>query len=157
MNARTAVIAMAICATLVGSSPANAAGCIKGAIVGGLAAHVTHHSTLLGALGGCLVGKVVAHYTGSLTFQDVTGRMLGSDAELGQVGNASKVSIVKASSLKGYKSGDLPLSTNGTVGRLDSEIAANPGLTAALQKAGYAATDVIAVTAKGGDVLFVNA
>jgi outer membrane lipoprotein SlyB len=34
---------------------ANAKGCIKGAIVGGAAGHLAHH-TLLGAAAGCVIG-----------------------------------------------------------------------------------------------------
>jgi hypothetical protein len=157
MNPKLTLAALAICGSLLAVGPVEAAGCIKGAIVGGIAAHLTHHSTLLGALGGCVVGKVVAHYTGGLTYQDVTGKMLGSDTDLAQVGRAPSVNIVKASSLKGYKKGDLPVPSNGAVAKLDSEVAANSGLASALQNAGYKPTDVLAVSSHGGGVVFVNA
>ena len=39
--------------------PANAAGCLKGAVVGGVAGHYAGHHGLLGAGAGCLVGR---HY-----------------------------------------------------------------------------------------------
>ena len=40
------------------SPPANAAGCLKGALIGGLAGHFAGHG-ILGAGAGCLVGR---HY-----------------------------------------------------------------------------------------------
>jgi hypothetical protein len=39
----------------VAAVPANAKGCIKGALVGGVAGHLAHH-TLLGAAAGCMIG-----------------------------------------------------------------------------------------------------
>ena len=50
--AATALIAAA--AALPGS--AQAAGCLRGAAVGGVAGHFAHHHTLLGAAVGCAVG-----------------------------------------------------------------------------------------------------
>jgi len=41
------------------SVPAEAKGCIKGAIVGGAAGHLAHHG-VLGAIGGCVVGHHMA-------------------------------------------------------------------------------------------------
>ena len=38
------------------TAPANAAGCLKGAAVGGVAGHVIGHHGLLGAGAGCLIG-----------------------------------------------------------------------------------------------------
>ncbi len=35
--------------------PAHAEGCIKGAVVGGIAGHLVHHG-ILGAVAGCAVG-----------------------------------------------------------------------------------------------------
>jgi hypothetical protein len=55
MNAilsRTALALAIVMATL----PANAKGCIKGAIVGGAARHVAGHHGLMGAAAGCVVG-----------------------------------------------------------------------------------------------------
>ncbi len=46
-------------AALLPATPANAAGCIKGAVVGGVAGHVVHHGWL-GAAAGCLVGRHMA-------------------------------------------------------------------------------------------------
>ncbi len=53
---------MAITAALLASAallpaPAQAAGCIKGAIVGGAAGHFAGHHGWLGAGAGCLIGR----------------------------------------------------------------------------------------------------
>ena len=39
------------------SGPADAKGCLKGAIVGGAVGHYTAHHGLLGAAAGCLIGR----------------------------------------------------------------------------------------------------
>ena len=149
---------------LVGAVPADAAGCIKGAVVGGVAAHVTHHSTLLGALGGCIVGKIVAHQTSLVSYADATGKLLGSDAELNRVAAAHRINVVKMSTLKGYVRNDArtqaAINNNPRVKALDSEISADASLTAALKSAGFTANDVIAIspgTALSGAMLIVNA
>jgi hypothetical protein len=51
------VLVAAACIPVVAFTPvsANAKGCIKGAIVGGAAGHLAHH-TLLGAAAGCVIG-----------------------------------------------------------------------------------------------------
>jgi outer membrane lipoprotein SlyB len=41
-------------------APANAAGCFKGAVVGGVAGHYAHHHAILGAIAGCAVGHHMA-------------------------------------------------------------------------------------------------
>ena len=53
----SAALALALTAGAVG--PAKAAGCIKGALVGGVAGHLAHHG-VLGAAGGCVVGHHMA-------------------------------------------------------------------------------------------------
>lgn len=50
-----AVLALALTAGMI-SSAANAAGCLKGAAVGGLAGHVAGHHGVLGAGAGCVIG-----------------------------------------------------------------------------------------------------
>ena len=40
---------------------ADAAGCLKGAIIGGIAGHYAGHHGLLGASAGCLIGRHYAH------------------------------------------------------------------------------------------------
>ena len=37
-------------------TPANAKGCLKGALIGGVAGHYTVHHGLLGAAAGCIIG-----------------------------------------------------------------------------------------------------
>ncbi|AYJ88107.1 hypothetical protein D3Y57_17750 [Sphingomonas paeninsulae] len=51
-----------IAATLfIASAPwADAAGCIKGAVLGGVAGHYTHHHAVAGAVGGCAVSHHMA-------------------------------------------------------------------------------------------------
>ncbi len=48
-----------VAALLLGAGlvPASAAGCLKGAAVGGVAGHVAGHHGLLGAAAGCAVGR----------------------------------------------------------------------------------------------------
>jgi hypothetical protein len=43
-------------ATLLAGQPAQAAGCIKGAVVGGAAGHYVAHHGWLGAAAGCAIG-----------------------------------------------------------------------------------------------------
>lgn len=48
--------AVSCIALLAASSQADAAGCLKGAAVGGVAGHVAGHHGVLGAVAGCAVG-----------------------------------------------------------------------------------------------------
>jgi hypothetical protein len=50
-----AVVALLSTAVLPG--PAHAAGCLKGAVVGGAAGHFAGHHGLLGAGAGCVIGR----------------------------------------------------------------------------------------------------
>lgn len=59
-------------ALLVGAPFANAAGCVKGAAVGGVAGHVAGHHGLLGAAAGCLIGKHRAHKQAKLSKQELS-------------------------------------------------------------------------------------
>ena len=43
-----------------GTSPADARGCIKGALVGGAAGHLAHHG-IMGAIAGCAAGHHMAN------------------------------------------------------------------------------------------------
>jgi hypothetical protein len=55
-----AVLGLALIIALsVSSTEANAAGCLKGAVVGGVAGHYAGNHGLLGAGAGCLIGR---HY-----------------------------------------------------------------------------------------------
>jgi hypothetical protein len=40
-----------------GAAPVQAAGCLRGAAVGGAAGHLMGHHALLGAGAGCLIGR----------------------------------------------------------------------------------------------------
>ena len=54
---KTVLIATGVLALTFGSlAPAQAAGCLKGAAVGGVAGHVAGHG-VLGAAAGCVVGR----------------------------------------------------------------------------------------------------
>ncbi|WP_157825389.1 hypothetical protein [Rahnella sp. AA] len=48
-----------ICSMLLMSSFAQAAGCLKGAVVGGVAGHLKHHA-VIGAVAGCAIGHHLA-------------------------------------------------------------------------------------------------
>lgn len=50
--------AVLVCLVAAGwtTMPAYAAGCLKGAAVGGVAGHVAGHHTMLGAGAGCVIG-----------------------------------------------------------------------------------------------------
>src|SRR6516162_9824630 len=52
----TATVALAITAVASRSTPAPAAGCLKGAVIGGVAGHYAGHHGLLGAGAGCVIG-----------------------------------------------------------------------------------------------------
>jgi hypothetical protein len=56
MKMIAAISAVMFAATLT-SAPAQAKGCIKGAIAGGAVGHYTVHHGLLGAAAGCLIGR----------------------------------------------------------------------------------------------------
>ena len=51
------VMFFAVLALAAGITPADAKGCIKGALVGGVAGHYTVHHGFLGAAAGCLIGR----------------------------------------------------------------------------------------------------
>jgi outer membrane lipoprotein SlyB len=55
------ILAAAAVLMFVGNTAAEAKGCIKGAVVGGVAGHFMHRHTLLGAAAGCIIGHHVAH------------------------------------------------------------------------------------------------
>ena len=46
-----------LAATALSPAPADAAGCLKGAVVGGVAGHFMHRHGVLGATAGCVVGR----------------------------------------------------------------------------------------------------
>ena len=57
MNRRLiAASILALSLASVGTESAEAAGCLKGAAVGGVAGHFAGHHAILGALAGCAIG-----------------------------------------------------------------------------------------------------
>ncbi|CAM3881243.1 hypothetical protein RABR111495_16795 [Rahnella bruchi] len=52
-------ISMAMAGMLLMSSLAQAEGCLKGAVVGGVAGHLKHHA-VIGAVAGCAIGHHLA-------------------------------------------------------------------------------------------------
>jgi hypothetical protein len=56
------------------SGPADAAGCLKGAVVGGVAGHYAGNHGLLGAGAGCLVGR---HYAKKHARQEMNNNNTG--------------------------------------------------------------------------------
>ncbi|AWN49033.1 hypothetical protein DK419_23945 [Methylobacterium terrae] len=55
--AKAAVVAVV---TLMGVGAAEAKGCIKGAIIGGVAGHYLAERGVVGAVAGCLAGRALA-------------------------------------------------------------------------------------------------
>lgn len=49
--------ALLVGVAVVPTAPAQARGCIKGAMVGGVAGHYMGHHGFLGAAAGCLIGR----------------------------------------------------------------------------------------------------
>jgi hypothetical protein len=56
-TAITLIIAPLALIGLAVAQPANAAGCLRGAAVGGAAGHLAGHHGLIGAGVGCLIGR----------------------------------------------------------------------------------------------------
>jgi hypothetical protein len=51
-----AAFAVAVTGLALASTPASARGCLKGALIGGVAGHFVGHHGLLGAGAGCVIG-----------------------------------------------------------------------------------------------------
>ena len=51
-----AAFAVAVTGVALSSTPAPAKGCLKGAVIGGVAGHYVGHHGLLGAGAGCIIG-----------------------------------------------------------------------------------------------------
>jgi hypothetical protein len=58
---KTATAATLTALVLLAPSVSEAKGCIKGALVGGVAGRYAGHHGLLGAAAGCLIGRHQAH------------------------------------------------------------------------------------------------
>jgi hypothetical protein len=73
---KTKIAAAALSLALIASS-ANA-GCLGGAVVGGVAGHFAHHHALMGAAAGCVVGHELAvHKKKQLAAQRAAARANG--------------------------------------------------------------------------------
>ncbi len=74
-----------VLATAALTTPADAKGCIKGAVVGGIAGHATHH-TFLGAVTGCAVGHHLAnrHKNAAPADKDATPAAAGPASAAGK-------------------------------------------------------------------------
>lgn len=51
------IVCAAAALALASTAPAQAKGCIRGALVGGVAGHYTAHHGILGAAAGCVIGR----------------------------------------------------------------------------------------------------
>ena len=54
------IAALVIAGSMAFASAAEAKGCLKGAVVGGVAGHFMHRHTVLGAVAGCVIGHHMA-------------------------------------------------------------------------------------------------
>jgi hypothetical protein len=72
-NLMPTVLALALMAGIT-SSAANAAGCLKGAAVGGVAGHFAGHHGVMGAGAGCVIG----HHEASKHVRQQTTQNRGS-------------------------------------------------------------------------------
>jgi hypothetical protein len=150
---RTSLVLIAALAGLVTVTPqAQAAGCLKGAFLGGIAGHFAHH-TLLGAISGCMIGHVVSGHASNFTYGDL-GVLLGAGNagdEWTAIEASRKVEVIKASDLKGYVNHDAKLQSaiarNSEIKGLDARIAADTVLTGKLRAAGAAPSEIIAAVA----------
>jgi len=53
--------AIALTLSLGAAGAVQAKGCLKGAVVGGVAGHFAHRHTVLGAAAGCAIGHHIEH------------------------------------------------------------------------------------------------
>ena len=97
------------------------------------------------------------------SYSDVVGSLPApgnATLDLSKVKATANVSIVKLSTLKGYKAGALKLSVAdaATMKNIDAKVMANAALSAKLKAAGDTPNDVVAVSTDtaGGVTLFVN-
>ena len=97
------------------------------------------------------------------SYSDVVGSLAAPGSatlDLSKVKATTNVSIVKLSTLKGYKAGAMKLSVAdaATMKNIDAKVMANAALAAKLKAAGDTPNDVVAVAtdASGGVTLFVN-
>jgi hypothetical protein len=58
MPAYRMALAIAACSALTLGSPADAKGCIRGAVAGAVVGHMAHHHAIAGAAAGCVAGHM---------------------------------------------------------------------------------------------------
>jgi hypothetical protein len=90
-----AIVSGAMLALIVGaflSGPAGAAGCLKGAVVGGVAGHYAGNHGLLGAGAGCLVGR---HYAKKHARQEMNNNNTGDGTTPASTANAQENPALK--------------------------------------------------------------
>lgn len=58
MRAIHASLALVASASLALASPADAKGCIRGAVAGAVVGHMAHHHAIAGAAAGCVAGHM---------------------------------------------------------------------------------------------------
>jgi hypothetical protein len=90
-----AIVSGAMLALIVGaflSGPAGAAGCLKGAVVGGVAGHYAGNHGLLGAGAGCLVGR---HYAKKHARQEMNNNNTGDGSTPASTANAQENPALK--------------------------------------------------------------
>jgi hypothetical protein len=94
------------------------------------------------------------------TFSQVTVSLAGgAKIDLSKVNASTKLSIVKISTLKGYKAGTkISAADMAGIRSLQAQVMANAALTAKLKAAGFSPTDVVAgsADASGGVTLVIN-
>jgi len=54
------IAALVVAGSMAFASAAEAKGCLKGAVVGGVAGHFMHRHAVLGAVAGCVIGHHMA-------------------------------------------------------------------------------------------------
>ena len=74
MNNMLVAAAVIMVSAVLIPGTANAAGCLKGAVVGGIAGHYAGHHGLLGAGAGCLIGR---HYANKHARQEMNNNNTG--------------------------------------------------------------------------------
>ena len=74
-------LALAVAVVFLSPTPAPAAGCLKDAVVGGVAGHYAGHHGLLGAGAGCIIGRHEANKHARERAEP--GRAFGSGSEPG--------------------------------------------------------------------------
>jgi hypothetical protein len=103
-----------------------------------------------------------AMLTDKSTFADVTGSLSSAETaklDITKMDAKTKVTIIKISTLTGYKAGVKMSATDmASMKNVDAKVMANAALSAKLKAEGYTPADVVAVSvdASGGMTIFVN-